>query len=113
MTAAPDSRELVDYVAAARRMLARGGYELSGQIVQAERWGISHIQDYLETHSHPERRSTVHIAGSKAKGSTAIMTEALLRAALPVNDGSARTMLYTSPDLHSARERIVLEGKVI
>lgn len=113
MTAAPDSRELVDYVAAARRMLARGGYELSGQIVQAERWGISHIQDYLETHSHPERRSTVHIAGSKAKGSTAIMTEALLRAALPVSDGSARTMLYTSPDLHSARERIVLEGKVI
>ena len=113
MTVASSNKELADYVKAARRMLARGGYELSGQTVRAERWGISHIQDYLEARGHPERRSTVHIAGSKAKGSTAIMIEALLRASLPASDGSTRTMLYTSPDLHSARERIVLEGKTI
>jgi dihydrofolate synthase/folylpolyglutamate synthase len=42
----------------------------------------------------------VHIAGTKGKGSTAAMLESCLRAA------GYRTALYTSPHLHTFRERI-------
>ncbi len=49
----------------------------------------------------------VHIAGSKGKGSTAAMTAAILQAA------GFRTGLYTSPHLHSFRERIRLDGQLI
>ena len=41
----------------------------------------------------------VHVAGTKGKGSTAAMTEAILRA------HGARTLTYTSPHLQSVRER--------
>ncbi|MCX7670010.1 MAG: bifunctional folylpolyglutamate synthase/dihydrofolate synthase [Anaerolineae bacterium] len=47
---------------------------------------------------------TVHIAGSKGKGSTAAMTEAILRSA------GYRTGLYISPHLHSFGERIQVAG---
>ncbi|HEY8490919.1 MAG TPA: folylpolyglutamate synthase/dihydrofolate synthase family protein [Dehalococcoidia bacterium] len=52
-------------------------------------------------------RRTVHVAGSKGKGSTAAMVAAVLRAA------GARTGLYTSPHLHDFRERIVVDGAPI
>lgn len=52
-------------------------------------------------------RTTVHIAGSKGKGSVAAMAEAVLRAA------GYRTGLYTSPHLHSYCERIRLNGRPI
>lgn len=47
---------------------------------------------------------TVHIAGSKGKGSTAAMTEAMARSA------GYRTGLYISPHLHSFGERIQVSG---
>lgn len=49
-------------------------------------------------------RPTVHVTGSKGKGSTAAMIAGILQ----WNDES--TALYTSPHLHSFTERIVLEG---
>ncbi len=52
-------------------------------------------------------RRTVHVAGSKGKGSVAAMTEAILRAA------GYRTGLYTSPHLHSYCERIRIDGRPI
>ncbi len=52
-------------------------------------------------------RRTVHVAGSKGKGSVAAMTEAILRAA------GYRTGLYTSPHLHSYCERIQIDGRPI
>ena len=58
----------------------------------------------LEAVGHPERafRSVV-VAGTKGKGSTAVMLEAILRAA------GYRTGLWTSPHLHSYRERIQID----
>lgn len=50
---------------------------------------------------------SLHIAGSKGKGSTAAMTTAILQAA------GYRTGLYTSPHLHSFRERIRIDGRLI
>ena len=46
----------------------------------------------------------VHVAGSKGKGSTSAMAEAILRAA------GCHTGLFTSPHLHAFRERIALDG---
>ena len=113
MTIAPDETDLQHYAAAVRGLLARGGFELSGRAPEGDGWQTGHIHDYLDAHGRPDARPTVHVAGSKAKGSVATMTEALLRTALEANAGEARTMLYTSPDLHAARERIAIDGAPI
>ena len=49
----------------------------------------------------------IHIAGTKGKGSTAAMIASILRAA------GYKTGLYTSPHLHTFRERIQLDGQLI
>ena len=49
----------------------------------------------------------LHIAGTKGKGSTAALCESSLRAA------GIRTGLYTSPHLHTFRERIQVNGQKI
>ena len=113
MTISPSEIDLRTYTAATRRLLAHSGFELSGNTAEAARWDIDHIRAYLERHDRPDARPTVHVAGSKGKGSIATMTEALLRFALPAVAGAARTMLNTSPDLHAARERIALDGVAI
>ncbi len=48
-----------------------------------------------------------HIAGSKGKGSTSALLAAMLQAA------GERVGLYTSPDLHTYRERIRINGQPI
>ncbi len=48
-----------------------------------------------------------HIAGTKGKGSTATMIAAILQAS------GIRTGLYTQPDLHTFRERMRVDGKLI
>ncbi len=65
------------------------------------------IWNYLNDHGRPDNRHTVHIAGSKGKGSTASIVETILRFS------GASTCLLTSPDLHSARERIQINGQLI
>ena len=110
MTIVPNEIDLRVYVTATRRLLAHSGFELSGNTAEAARWDIDHVSAYLDRHERPDARPTVHVAGSKGKGSIATMTEALLRFALPVVPSAARTMLNTSPDLHAARERIALDG---
>lgn len=50
---------------------------------------------------------TVHITGTKGKGSTAAMLASILTAA------GYRTGLYTSPHLHTYRERIRVDGRLI
>ena len=52
-------------------------------------------------------RATVHIAGSKGKGSTGAMIEAVLRAS------GQRTGYYISPHLHRFNERIRIDGEPI
>ena len=49
----------------------------------------------------------VHIAGTKGKGSTAAMTSSVL------SDAGYRTGLYTSPHLHTFRERITVDAQMI
>ena len=111
MTTAPSDADLAAYVAAMRRLLAHGGYERTGRAAEAKRWDIDHIVAYLDGHGRPDRRNAVHVAGSKGKGSVATITEAILREAIAAEGG--HTLLITSPDLHSARERIAIDGRPI
>ncbi|MBO9362235.1 MAG: bifunctional folylpolyglutamate synthase/dihydrofolate synthase [Thermoflexus sp.] len=74
----------------------------------SEAFRLEPIRCLLERLGNPHRRyAVVHIAGTKGKGSTAAMVEAILRAA------SYRTGLYTSPHLHTMRERIRIHGEPI
>jgi dihydrofolate synthase/folylpolyglutamate synthase len=54
-----------------------------------------------------ERLRTVHVAGSKGKGSTCAMLASVLRHA------GYRTGLFTSPHLVDVRERIEIDGAII
>jgi len=57
---------------------------------------------------NPHRKvPSLLIAGTKGKGSTAAITESILRAA------NYKTGLYTSPHLHSFRERIRVAGEMV
>ncbi|HEY63424.1 MAG TPA: bifunctional folylpolyglutamate synthase/dihydrofolate synthase [Caldilineae bacterium] len=74
----------------------------------AVRYDLSRMRRLLERLGNPhERFQCVHIAGTKGKGSTAALTESVLRAA------GHRTGLFTSPHLHTFRERIRLNGALI
>jgi dihydrofolate synthase/folylpolyglutamate synthase len=69
---------------------------------------LSRVERLLAAMGNPHTRfPAVHIAGTKGKGSAAAMCEACLRAA------GYRTGFYTSPHLHTFRERIQVAGRKI
>ncbi len=64
-------------------------------------FALDRIRSILRRLGDPQHgRTTIHIAGSKGKGSTAAILESILRAA------GFRTGLFTSPHLHEFTERI-------
>jgi dihydrofolate synthase/folylpolyglutamate synthase len=68
--------------------------------------GLDRTRAVLAKLGDPQRRAiTVQIAGTNGKGSTAAITEAILRAA------GIRTGLYTSPHLCRFTERIRIDGR--
>ncbi len=69
----------------------------------AATFDLSRMEQVLDLLGRPhEKFRSVHIAGTKGKGSTSAMVESMLRAA------GYHTGLFTSPHLHSFRERIRL-----
>lgn len=70
-----------------------------------------HLEEFgllLEELGSPhERIATVHVAGSKGKGSVSQMMAEILRIA------GYRVGLYTSPHLRSVRERIAVNGRIV
>jgi len=71
-------------------------------------WRLARVEELLEQLGDPQKTyPSVHIAGTKGKGSTTAMVDAILRAA------GYRTGMYTSPHLHTFRERIQLQGQPI
>jgi len=74
----------------------------------AETLNLDRVRALLERLGNPQHAyPTIHIAGTKGKGSTAAMIESILRAA------GRRTGLYTSPHLHTIRERMRVSGETI
>ncbi len=73
-----------------------------------ETFDLSRVERLLAAVGNPHTRfPVVHIAGTKGKGSTAAMSEACLRAA------GYRTGFYTSPHMHTFRERIQVDRRKI
>ncbi len=69
---------------------------------------LSRITALMDLLGEPQRCvPVIQIAGTNGKGSTAIMVEALLRAA------GLRTGRFSSPHLADVRERIVIDGEPI
>lgn len=69
------------------------------------RLGLGRMEKFLAFIGNPEKRfRSVHVAGSKGKGSTAAMVESILRKA------GYRTGLYTSPHLVRFNERVRVNG---
>jgi dihydrofolate synthase/folylpolyglutamate synthase len=70
------------------------------------RFDLAPIRRLLACVGDPHARlSVVHIAGSKGKGSTALLTEALLRAS------GERVGTFTSPHLERWTERFRIDGR--
>lgn len=99
----------MDYPQALRWLYGLGGYEARGpEALKAGHFGLERTAALLERLGHPEQSfRSLHVAGTKGKGSTAAMAASILRAA------DRRTGLYTSPHLTSFRERIRLDGELI
>lgn len=73
-----------------------------------ETLSLDRVNRLLERLGRPEQAyPTIHIAGTKGKGSTAAMIESSLRTA------GYRTGLYTSPHLHTFRERMRVDNELI
>jgi dihydrofolate synthase/folylpolyglutamate synthase len=71
-------------------------------------WNLDRARRALAALGDPHvGKRFVHVAGSKGKGSTAANIESILRAA------GLRTGFYTSPHLHTFRERIRIDGQLI
>jgi dihydrofolate synthase / folylpolyglutamate synthase len=96
----------VDYVEALRYLYSLADFERSGRF--ADRPNVAPMVALLEELDNPHLgRITVHIAGSKGKGSVAAMVTSLLRTA------GVSTGLYTSPHLHRFTERVQIDGESV
>jgi dihydrofolate synthase/folylpolyglutamate synthase len=73
-----------------------------------EHFDLGRVERLTALLDNPQHRfKAIHIAGTKGKGSTAAMIASILRAS------GYQTGLYTSPHLHTFRERIQLNGQLI
>ena len=99
----------VNYHAALDYIYSFTDYENRGFAIYApEFYDLERVRHLLSLLGEPqESLRVIHVAGTKGKGSTAAMIESILRAA------GYRTGLYTSPHLHTFRERIQVSGGLI
>jgi dihydrofolate synthase/folylpolyglutamate synthase len=71
-------------------------------------YSLRHVEELLSRMGNPQLAAkTIHIAGTKGKGSVAVMIAQVLSAS------GYKTGLYTSPHLHNLRERISIDGSLI
>ncbi len=99
----------MNYPESLRYILSFTNFETTRSVPYSERtWHLERITALLDALGRPhEQFPAVHIAGTKGKGSTAAMIDAVLQAA------GLRTGLYTSPHLHMFREWVRVGGELI
>ena len=95
------------YEEALHRLLSLADYErITGTAAPTFKYDLDRMRALVESLGlDSDLPPIVHVAGTKGKGSVAAMTASMLRAQ------GLRTGLYTSPHLHSFRERIRLDGE--
>jgi dihydrofolate synthase/folylpolyglutamate synthase len=94
------------YEAAVAAIFGNANYSLN-PLPQQARW--ARFTDLLAALGDPHRAlRIVHIAGTNGKGTTSAICEQMLRAA-----GNGSVGLFTSPHLHSWRERIRIDGALL
>jgi len=82
--------------------------KLKGYRYSSEEFDLSRMEKLLDLAGNPHTSFlSLHVAGTKGKGSTCAMMESALRAQ------SYKTGLYTSPHLHTFRERIRIAGEMV
>lgn len=80
----------------------------SGYSYRPDRYDLKRVDRLLALLGNPHHAfQAVHVAGTKGKGSTVAMIGSILSKA------GYHTGLYTSPHLHTFRERIQLDGELI
>ncbi len=101
--------EQAGYHRALQWLFSFANYEvLPANVYEASKFNLDRMRGLLAALGNPQEQfQAVHIAGTKGKGSTAAISESILRAA------GSRTGLYTSPHLHTFRERISVAGAMI
>ncbi|UCD08014.1 MAG: bifunctional folylpolyglutamate synthase/dihydrofolate synthase, partial [Dehalococcoidales bacterium] len=83
-------------------------YESTPRPRDAEHYDLRRMDELLERLGNPHLKArTVHIAGTKGKGSVAAMISSVL------TNAGYRTGLFTSPHLHAFNERIRADGELI
>ena len=99
----------MNYREAIKYILSFTDYEkLPASSYSAANFDLRRVEDLLHRLNDPHLGPrTAHIAGTKGKGSTAAMMASSLTAA------GHRTGLYTSPHLHTFRERIRIDDEMI
>ncbi len=99
----------MDYRQALDHVLGFANFEISSsKDLRYRDFNLTLLKELLDLVGNPHLAyPTVHIAGSKGKGSTAAMVASVARAA------GLTTGLYTSPHLHTVRERIQVDGEMI
>ena len=79
-----------------------------GPQYNSRKFGLSRITRILSAMGNPHREfKSVHLAGTKGKGSTAAMLAAML------NGCGIRVGVYSSPHILGIRERISIDGELI
>ena len=83
-------------------------YEKLAAPYDPRKWKLDRVEYLLKAVGNPhESLKSIHIAGTKGKGSTAAMIDSILR------ESGFKVGLYTSPHLISFRERIRINGEMI
>jgi dihydrofolate synthase/folylpolyglutamate synthase len=105
----PGMDENLRYKTALDYLLSFVDFSLTHQEqIAPERFELERMALFLEKLGNPHHAyPSIHIAGTKGKGSVAAHCAAALQA------GGYKTGLYTSPHLHDFRERIQIDGEMI
>jgi len=98
----------VNYQEALAYLYSLSNFERGGPFTRNVEENLPRESRLLEMLGNPQLSYTsTLIAGTKGKGSTAAFIERVLR------EAGVRTGLYTQPDLHTFRERIRVNGRLI
>ncbi len=105
----PIIKQQMDYSQAEEYLNSFVNYEnILGTSFASADYSLEHVKELLCRIGDPHLAArTVHIAGTKGKGSIASMIARVLTVS------GYRTGLYTSPHLHNLRERIRVDGSLI